>query len=414
MNQGRRKKTLLLHASAALFFVMAMRPLHAQDFDVHGFVELRSAWPGDETSWRDGGLGKTRFGNEDSRWTANAALAARWQITPALSAVAQAQWVPQQRHSLDVLEAYFAYRPVSTTPWRWSTRVGAFFPPISQENDGVGWTSPWTLSPSAIDSWVGEELRTIGIETRLQRRGANSNVEAFAALFTGNDPAGELLAARGWSLGDLTSGLHADVREPDVYAPLAESQVPVSYRPFDEIDGRLGWYAGVDVDSQAWGKLVLLRYDNRADPTQSEDYDDREVYAWHTRFWSLGGQTQVGDVTVVAQAMHGSTTIEPAPAFVLQTNFRAGYVLATLQHDKWSPAIRFDLFDLQQLPDTLSAPLSEHGHAVTMALNWRPLEKLRVTGEWLWIDSRRAQRPLEGSDADRIDRQFQLNLRLMF
>ena len=401
-------------ASVVLLWLLFAPALQAQDVEVHGFVELRSGWSDDEAAWRDGGLGKTRFGQGDAPVTANAALAARWQITPAMSAVAQAQWVPQQRDAPDVLEAYVAYRPVSTTPWRWSTRAGAFFPPISQENDGIGWTSPWTLSPSAIDSWVGEELRTIGIETRLQHRSATRNVEAFAAIFGGNDPAGELIAARGWSLGDLTSGLNAHVREPDVYAALAEATVPVSYRPFDEIDGRPGWYAGVDVDSQAHGKLVLLRYDNRADPTRSEDVDGRELYAWHTRFWSVGGQTHVGDVTVVAHAMHGSTAFEPAPGLLLQTDFHAGYVLATLQRDAWSPALRFDLFDLRQLPDTLAAPLSEHGHAITFALNWRPVEKLRITGEWLWVDSRRAQRLLEGSDADRLDRQFQLNLRLLF
>jgi len=389
-------------------------PLTAQEFTVRGYVDLRSGWAAREDSWSDGGLGKTRSGGDGTFVSGNAALAAHWQLTPALSAMAQVQFAPEQHPSLDVLDAYLAYRPVSTTPWRWSFKAGAFFPPISQENDGIGWTSPWTLSPSAVDSWVGEELRTIGIEARLQHRGDTADIETFGAIFGGNDPAGELLAARGWSLGDLTSGLGARVREPDVYAPLAGASVPMRYRPFEEIDGRLGWYAGVAVDAPAYGRLSLLRYDNRGDPTQEVEYDGRDLYAWRTRFWSVGGQTRSGDVIFVAQAMHGDTAFEPVPGLLLETRFHAGYLLAAWARGAWRPALRLDLFDLRQLPETLDAPLDEHGNALTVALNWRPVDRVRVTGEWLRIDSSRDQRILEGLAARQLDRQLQLSVRLLF
>jgi len=389
-------------------------PLAAEDFTVRGYLDLRSGWAASQDSWVDGGLGKTRFGGGDAFASGNAALAAHWQLTPALSAAAQVQFVPQLRPSFDVLDAYLAYRPVSTTPWRWSAKAGAFFPPISQENDGIGWSSPYTLSPSAIDSWVGEELRTVGIEARLQHRGAKANVEMFGALYGSNDPAGELLAARGWSLGDLTSGLGTRVREPDVYAPLAGASVPMRYRPFEEIDGRPGWYAGVAVDAPAYGRLSLLRYDNRGDPTQEVEYAGRDLYAWHTRFWSMGGQKRVGDVILAAQAMHGDTAFEPVPGLLLDTRFHAGYLLAAWAQGAWRPAIRFDVFDLRQLPDTLSAPLDEHGNALTLAINWRPLDRVRVTGEWLRVDSSRNQRVLAGLAPRQLDQQVQLSLRLLF
>ena len=410
LSRGHRASGLTL----ALALCMCAGPLAAQEFSVRGYVDLRGGFAPDEDSWIDGGLGKTRFGGGDAFASGNAALAAHWQLTPALSAAAQLQFSPQQHPALDVLDAYVAYRPVSTTPWRWSAKIGAFFPPISQENDGIGWTSPWTLSPSAIDSWVGEELRTVGVEARLEHRGDAAKVEAFGAVYGGNDPAGELLAARGWAIGDLTSGLAARVREPDVYAGLAEASLPVRYRPFDEIDGRLGWYAGVAVDAPAYGKLSLLRYDNRGDPTQEEHFDGRDVYAWHTRFWSLGGQSRAGDVIVAAQAMHGDTAFEPVPGLLLDTRFHAGYVLAAWTRGAWRPAVRVDLFDLHQRPDTLSAPLSEHGNALTLAINWRPTDRVRVTAEWLRIDSTRDQRALAGLAARQLDRQLQLGLRLLF
>ena len=47
-------------------------------------------------------------------------------------------------------------------------KAGAFFPTISLENDDIGWTSPYTLSASAINTWIGEELRTIGTEGTLR------------------------------------------------------------------------------------------------------------------------------------------------------------------------------------------------------------------------------------------------------
>ncbi|HMB43719.1 MAG TPA: hypothetical protein VKM00_07540, partial [Luteimonas sp.] len=234
------------------------------------------------------------------------------------------------------------------------------------------------------------------------------------SLFGKNDPAGELLATRGWGMGDLTSGLGASLREPDAIAPLVGTTPPVRYRPFVEIDHRIGWYAGVDLDAPAYGRVSLLRYDNRADPTREQDYAGREVYAWHTRFWSLGMQSQVGNVLLAAQAMHGATAFEPAPGLLLDTQFNAGYLLAAWGQGAWQPAVRLDVFQTRQLPDWLPDPLSEHGHAATIALNWRPRQHLRVTGELLRVDSTRNQRRLDGESPHQVDTQVQVNVRLQY
>src|SRR6185437_13141958 len=151
------------------------------------------------------------------------------------------------------------------TPLRWSFKVGEFFAPVSLENDAIGWTSPWTLTPSAINSWIGEEFRTIGAEARIEWRGAAQSVEGIVALVRNNDPAGELLAARGWSLSDLTSGVGSRVREPDVYAVDNFATVPLRFNPFLENDDRVGWYAGGRWKANGLGGLSFLRYDNEAD-----------------------------------------------------------------------------------------------------------------------------------------------------
>ena len=387
---------------------------HAGSLDWHGYIDFRAVGSAQEQDWTDGGLGKTRFGGGGATAATGGAFAASVQLAPEWLASGTVQVMPQQRHPLDILDASIRYRPVSTTPWRWSVRMGAFFPPISLENGNIGWTSPWTLTPSAVNTWVGEELRVVGTEVRIEHRADTGTLALFGSLFGRNDPAGELLATRGWGMGDLTSGLSASLREPDAVAPLVGTTPPVLYRPFVEIDHRIGWYAGVDWDAPAYGKVSLLRYDNRADPTREQDYAGREVYAWDTRFWSLATQSQMGNVVLAAQAMHGATAFEPAPGLLLDTQFNAGYLLLAWGQGAWQPAIRLDLFQTRQLPEWLPDPLSEHGNAATIALNWRPKQHVRVTGELLRVDSTRNQRRLDGASPRQIDTQLQVNVRLQY
>ena len=389
-------------------------PVAAQAIQWHGHLDLRGVVAHDDTAWDEGGLGKARFGDgDDGVALAAGVLAGTAQLGPEVLAAATLQVVPDHAQPVDVLDAWVRYRPVSTTPWRWSVRAGAFWAPISIENDGVGWTSLWTLTPSAINSWVGEELRTIGAEASLEHRGATADVTAFVALFGWNDPAGELLAARGWGLGDAYSGMAAVLREPDVYAPRARAPVPMDYRPFRELDGRPGWYAGVTREVRGASRATVLYYDNRAERDRWERYAGHRSFAWDTRFWSGAVRRRFGDYVVAAQAMAGSTVFEPQPGMVLDTRFHAGYLLLARETGAWRPAVRVDLFGTRQLGPT-DMPLDEHGNAVALALNWRPMDHVRIIGEVLRIDSTRAQRRLDGVAARQHEWQVQLAARLYF
>ena len=285
---------------AILVFLAVSATARAQEFHFDGYADLRLIVPSTQGTWEDGELGKTRFGDEDG--TVEARLAevvgqGLVEITPELMVLAAARIDPYEKNFFDVLEGYVRYRPVSTTAWRWSIKAGAFFPPISLENTEVGWTSPWTLTPSAINSWVGEELRTIGGEARLEWRSDQRTITASAAGFGWNDPAGVLLADRGWTLDDRTVGLIQDPHLPDVIAYERHLPEPIFTPEFMEIDGRPGWYAGASWDETGLGHFDVLYYNNEADPTKIVS----DVVAWRTSFWNAGVKTTVGPVTFLAQ-----------------------------------------------------------------------------------------------------------------
>ncbi|HYU11968.1 MAG TPA: hypothetical protein VEK82_05275, partial [Stellaceae bacterium] len=134
---------------AAILLLALPFAAQAQDFSVNGLVDLGFAKPSEETSWLKGGLGKLDGGGSGQRdvaFVGQALADLRLQLDPSLAGFVQMRLAPDQHVPFDILEAYARYQPVSTRDWRWSVKLGAFFPPISLENESVGWTSPWTLT----------------------------------------------------------------------------------------------------------------------------------------------------------------------------------------------------------------------------------------------------------------------------
>lgn len=397
---------------------LAALPLagHAQDFGLQGYLDGRLVSAPAENSWIQGGLGKSRYGGGATAVRfGGAALVGTAQLTPILLALASVQAQDTGRAGVDVLEAYLRWRPVSTTRWRAALQAGAFFPPVSLENDAVGWTSPWTLTPSAINSWVGEELRVTGVAARLERRGDIATWELRGALFQRNDPAGNLLAIRGWSLSDLTSGLGSRLREPDAYLREEGETPPRHYDPFRRIGNHWGNYVQLAWRAPGWGRVSLVHYDNHADPAAWKPYAGGErLYAWRTRFWSLGASADTGPVTWIAQVMDGDTVIAPVADLAFTTRYRAAFLLAGWNRGAWRPALRLDHFSTREPAPVPGANAGEHGNAITAALNWRPRDWLRLTLEALRIQSTRTDRASYGLPIRAGGTQLQLSARLFY
>lgn len=390
--------------------VLLATPAGAVDFGFEGYADLRLVAPPSTGAYADGDLGKLRYGNDDEVFEPGDLIGeGRVLITSELMATATARVNTQYGPGVDLIESYMRYRPVSTTEWRWSMKVGAFFPPFSLENEQVGWSSFWTITPSAINSWAGEELRIIGAEGTLEWRRASGDITLVGAVFGWNDPAGVMIADRGWIFEDRVSGLFEHSRLPDATAVILGSAPPLFANLFTEMDDRPGWYLDLSWEPSDIGGFEIMRYDNNADPTVEKDGQ----IAWRTSFWEAGFQKQISKLTFLSQGMSGTTTIEPSPFYHQTTDFKSAYALIGYDMDEWWAAVRFDVFQTRTRA-SFPSTLDEDGHAYTLSVSWLPRKWLRFTGELLSIDDTRDERVVVGEAPHQIETQFQFLARIYF
>ena len=153
--------------------------------------------PTRRTSFLNGGLGILRFDpeHEDCRTGPGVSRSdlAHHRYRDRLHAVVDA-YGDHDRNPVDLSEFYLDVRPFPTSAVRWRARIGAFFMPVSLENRGTGWTDVYSITPSALNTWIGEEFRTIGAEIEARWLGASSgylgDVALVGAAYGWNDPAG--------------------------------------------------------------------------------------------------------------------------------------------------------------------------------------------------------------------------------
>ena len=373
------------------------------DVSFEGYGDLRLLAPPSTDAYLDGGLGKLRYGADDSSVKFGDLVGALKASSGPWSLQAEGRANAEYGPAVDLLDGFVRYAPPAASEWSWSARAGAFFPPLSLENEQVGWSSFWTVTPSAIDSWVGAELRTVGGEGTLEWRSNGNDVTLNAALFGWNDTAGVLIAERGWTFDDRVTGLFEKTRLPDAVAFAAGRTPPLDVHLFREIDGTPGWYLDLSYEIDGKTSFEVMRYDNDADPARPR--------VWHTTFWDLGLRRQIGPLTLLSQAMSGGTEIRPPGGKGIATDFQSAYLLAGLDLDRWWFAARGDVF---QTRTQGAAQLSEDGYGLDATASYLLRRWLRLSAEYLYVDDRRAQRLVTGDPAHAVERQFQLVIRTYF
>lgn len=386
-------------ALAGLLLALAL-PAHATDWEAS--LDARLVNSDANPSFMDGGLGTVRYGSaEDGLQLGRVRFALTQPLGELLSAHLDASMFDDKgRSAVGLTEAYLLFRPYPRGGYRLRVKAGGFYPPVSLENRAAGWESPYTLSYSAIDSWLATEVRIIGVEGQLDWLGTRSghafDLGVTGGVFGWNEGAGVVVANDGFALTDRQTALFGRVGQPGA-APLFGAE------PFVQLDHREGVYAGVEARYLDRVVLRALRYDNRADPSQVDTVSG--TVAWHTNFNSVGVRVEADrGWTAIAQWLDGKTVIAPGGT-ALSWPFRAGYALLAKRFGRNTWSVRYDRFEV----DTGAAGYgAQSGHAWTAAYSYEAGAHWRFTLEWLQVESSSYNREELGGAPFLTETQLQL------
>ncbi|MDB5697320.1 MAG: hypothetical protein JWN69_124 [Alphaproteobacteria bacterium] len=372
-----------------------------------------------ERGWTDEGFGKTRFGGtEDHDWKARpvaAEVALVWQprLSWAVTGTVVAAYQDDQDHPVDLIESFVTLKPLPKGPMRVSARIGLFWPPVSLEHQGASWSVTDMITPSAINSWIGEEVKVIGAEATVTRDIGASQLSGSLAVFGFNDTAGTLLAFRGWALHDLKAGAFGHQPLPPLNEDLEYAQAEKT-RPLIEIDDRPGFYGKLSWRLPIPLTVSAFYYDNRADP---EIRSARLQWGWATKFWNLGARIDLSDHTkIFAQALSGKTEMgtELDERYWVETRFRSAYLRVSHQIASVTVSGRYDLFDTHERGYEMEREESEKGWAATGAISWSLSSYVNILGEVLHVRSDRDARVRIGAAPHQQQTTVQAALRLSF
>lgn len=392
--------------------------------DLELYADLRLTHSTGEPTWFNDWLGKARYGGKWGEEQTKVripelSLIAKYDINWDLQFFAHAKYDPEQDKPLDLVEAYIKFSPVPKSSWSYQMKAGIFFPHISRENVGVAWTTPFSITPSAINSWVGEEIRAVGLEAQAKYKKDNHQLALTAAAFGYNDPAGTLLAFRGWALGDYKVGAFSRLPLPELpsigsTASFLPNQ-PFWVKPVQEVDGKISYYGSVDYSYARKYKVGAFYYDNRGDPEALK----HQQYGWDTRFWNFYLEADLpNNFKFISQYMTGNTLMGGLYGMYEQryvdVDFESYFFLLSKRMKDIGLTVRYDWFATYDNSFENYDNNNEEGDAFTVAGSWKLGKKTTLVAEYLHIDSWRPSRSTIGFDPDQKNDVLQLSLRQRF
>ena len=371
-------------------------------------------------SWLDRGFGKTRFdGDTDGDFQPalmpmQATLVWQPRFFGGLGATVSGGWQRDQEEPLDIMEAFLSFRPSPQARTRFHARAGIFWPNISLEHAGAAWSVTESITPSAINSWISEEVKVLGLEATLTTMLAGHQLSLTGAAFGFNDTSGTLLSFRGWALHDLNATVFGHFPLPPLNAFMTNAQEDRT-KSFIEIDDRVGFYGNVEWRPPWPFGVNLFYYDNRGDPTV---FNQNLQWGWRTRFWNLGVNADLGPSTrLLAQAMTGDTIMGlpgTTGVFWVETRFRSAYLL--VRHDFGQATLtgRFDWFHTRERGRRMDPTESEDGWSIMAASRVRLNDQTNLFVEGLHVSSERGVRARIGQRPTENQTVLQAGLRFSF
>ena len=371
-----------------------------------------------EGSWVNGGFGKLSTSGSDGEFKIKPLLSEAnliWQprFGWALSGTVVGTFHGGERNDVGISEAFLSYKPLGAPATKISARAGLMWPPVSLEHEGADWHVRDTITPSAINSWIGEEVRPVAVEATVSRHLGEHQLSATAAVFAANDTAGTLLTFRGWALHDRKT--IAFRRQP--LPPFEEEdegyQAHFTHPLLDVAPGfadRPGYYAKLAWQPPVPIRVELFHYDNRANP---EDVNQDVEWGWRTHFTNAGVAAEVAGTQVRAQAMTGRTRmgmLEEGRRWI-DMRFRSAFLLVTRPVGSFGIAGRVEAFGTRHKGSWWGGEYDENGWAATLS---GKRDFGRVTGlvELIHVASDNPAREHVGIDPQQEQTRLRADLRL--
>jgi hypothetical protein len=375
--------------------------------------DVRLARAGGTRSFMDGGLGKTRYGGDENGGSrsllrlSQLSFVADARFSPNFGAYAQLNFDGEPDRGdagerVDLVEAFLRLSTELGEGNELRGRAGLFIPPLSLEHPGKAWTTAYTITPSVINSWVGEEVRSLGAEVSFARTGLENEFSFSGAGFGWNDPNGALLAYRGWAVHDRQTALADRVPLPPLPSfedgGIFSAQAPWA-EPVREVDHRAGFYAAASWDNYQRFLVNAIYYDTRA----PRDAFDGEQYGWAAKFYDVGFRLSLGDRAngpeILAQYLAGDSWMgNEAPDFPqVRLDYDAAYSLVTVPFGRQRLSSRYDWFRSKDRDRFRGGDDNdENGYALTMDYLFRVTDKQRLALELMRVTSDRPARAAIG------------------
>lgn len=414
-----QKKVLIKYLTLPLLALAA--PSYAVETSIKGLFDLRVHYVDSDgaDSYLAGDYGKFRY--DDGTGIAIGQLAGQlhldWQNNWSATVVGNL-FANKGNDKIGITEAYFRYKGLpSEAGWRFKSKIGIFYPAISLENVATAWSTPYTLTSSSLNNWVGEEFRNTGVNFSVEKigrfSGSDHSFSADLSLIQDNDPAGAMLTWHGWTIGSRQTLMqerlklqYFPARHADLSAQAAESD------PFLELDDRWGVHIAANWKYKSVAKVNIGYYDNHAEEGVVVDGQ----YTWTTEFTHAGVKYKPAKQwEVMAQYIAGSTyMVSPAGDRVVDNKYDNTFVMLRHFWSKHHIALRVEHFNVKDLDSTWGDNNNETGDAYSLAYRYQINRQNFILTEYNVIDSTRPSRWYAKQRTELKERQLQIGYRYYF
>jgi hypothetical protein len=370
-------------------------------------------------AWHEGGLGRYLADDDDAAIDVDAQLAMNWEPNPDwrvfVQALARGDSAGTGQH-IGLVEAYLDRNLFLADDSRLRLRAGQFFLPTSREAVDPLWQSRYTLTLSALNSWIAEEFRPLGLDLSWRNRAdAAHEWELAATAIAGNDSSGALLAWRGFAQHDRLSTLGEVLPLPALptLATGAEfgGQRDDGSRPFGrDLDGRIGYAVRARLADPERLRVLATWVDTRGDRDLH-----RGEYAWRTRFAIVGAEYLFDPRwTLAGEWLSGRSGMGFAPGPRVDLDFDTAYLLASFApSETWRFSARVEQFRIRDR-DGVAENNDDTGHALAFAAFRTLGASWRAGVEWTDSDTRHAASALVNTAPETGGRQWRIELRRSF